>query len=376
MRHWWVVILIISLVSACATGEEQKPLPSSGGSLDEVMIIVDDVDLQTPFDSMLIYAFFEPYPGLPQLYEPLLPIKIREWKRFKNADGLFGKYRHLAFVGILEEKSEISLKVQQAIGEDLFKRAYQDSTLFFAIERNKYSKPQLIIYLFAPTREILTERLLEHKHKLVNTVKEHENKRLLSLLLGGSKAATATKHLEDKMGFTMQLPGDFSIKAKNDSFLWVRAEEAVFDKQENITKQIKRDWLFQSYDLIQGVDVTTLTNSALDKQAVIDYPFILRDNLLARHIMGQDSTYHPYTDIIRPLFQEQQTFGDVNALISRGLWRMDLPFMGGPFINATFYNADSTKLIMIDGLVYAAGSDKRKLIREYEALLTTIDYVP
>lgn len=375
MRLSWIMILWLSLLAACATGEEEQVLPSSGGSLDEVMVIVDDIDLQTPFDSMLIYAFYEPYPGLPQLHEPLLPIKIREWKRYENAAGLFGKYRHLAFIGILEEKSEISLKVQQAIGEDMFKDAYRDSTLFFALERNKYSKPQLVIYLFAPTRDLLIERLLAHKQKLVHAVKTHENKRLRSLLLGGSKLAKATQALESSMGFTMQIPGEFAIKVQNDSFLWIRAEEAVFDKQENITKQVKRDWLFQTYDLTDGLDETTLTQAALDKQKVIDYPFILRDNLLARHIIGQDSSYHPYTDIIRPLFQEHQKLGQVDVLLSRGLWRMDLPFMGGPFLNATFYSADSTQLIMIDGFIYAAGSDKRKLIREYEALLSTIDYV-
>lgn len=373
---WCYALAIFMLGISCANGDEQRPLPAAGGSLDELMVIVDDADLHTPFDSMLIYAFFEPYPGLPQLYEPLLPIKIREWKRYANAQGLFGKYRHLAFVGILNEKTDLSLHVQQAIGEELFQRAYTDSTLFFAIARNVYSQPQIVCYLFAPTREQLVKRLLANKHQVVNTIKTHENKRLRALQLSGERLAAATKHLEANMGFTMQLPGEYTIKAINDSFLWLRAEEAIFDKQENITKQLKKDWLIRKYDLTDGVDETQLTNTALDSQPVVDYPFILRDNLLATHIMGQDSTYHPYTDIIRPLFQEPQTFGGVHAQISRGLWRMDLPFMGGPFINTTFHTADSSALIMIDAFVYAAGSDKRALIREYEALLSTIDYTP
>ncbi len=375
MRFWWIVLSLLIGSTACAPDEAEDRLPTSGGDLDEVMIIVDDIDFQTDFDSMLIYAFFEPYPGLPQLYEPLLPIKIREWKRYSNAPDLFGKYRQLAFVGILEEKSDISLKVQQAIGKDLFQQAYRDDELFFAVERNKYSKPQLVLYLFAPTREILIERVLEHKHKLVNTVKEHENKRLKKLLLGGKKLARFTEHVAAHMHFSMDMPGDYSVMAKNDSFIWVRAEEAVIDKQENLTKQIKRDWLVRSYDVEDNLDESKLTNPALDEQPVTDYPFILRDNLLARHIMGKDSSYHPYTDIVRPLFQEQQQYGEVDALVSRGLWRLDLPFMGGPFINATFYTPDSTHLIMVDGFIYAAGSDKRRLIREYEALLSTIKYV-
>lgn len=374
--RWFLLIAGISvlLLAGCADGSESRPLPTSGGDLDEMMVIVDDKDFHTYLDSMLMYAFYAPYPGLPQLYEPLLPIKIREWSRYKNAEDIFHKYRHLAFVGILEEETPISLHVQKAIGKQLYQRAYEDTTFYFAIDRNKYANPQLVIYIFAPTREALVKRIMAHKEELVATIKAHENKRLRKKLYTDGELQKATNHLEKNMGITMRFPDDFELVQANDSFLWLHKEMAVFDNRENITKEIKHDWMIRTYALNDEVNELTLTAPPYEAQEVQGYPFILRDRLLANHIHGYDSTLSPHTDAKRPLFQVKKQYHNISALLSRGLWRLEGPFMGGPFINATFLSKDSTHLIMIDGMIFAAGSDKRDMIREYEAQLSTLRY--
>ncbi|MDE2997420.1 MAG: DUF4837 family protein, partial [Bacteroidota bacterium] len=45
--------------------------------------------------------------------------------------------------------------------------------------------------------------------------------------------------------------------------------------------------------------------------------------------------------------------------------------MGGPFLNYTFYDDDSRRLYMIDGMVFAPGYDKREFLRHMETIAHT-----
>ncbi len=370
MRYAWVIWLMLPWLTGCYKEEEQA-LPTAGGNLDELMIIVDDADFQQPISDSLIYHFFTPYPGLPQLYEPTLPIKIREWKRYEAASDLFHKYRNLAFVAILSENTPITQFVRQQIGEEAYQKALTDPSTWMVVTHDQFAKPQRTIYLFAPTYEEMYDRLNRGFQQVVAVVKEAENARLHKALFAKGHMRNIETALTTYMGITIEVPAYYSIAMANDTIVWFDYLEAYFDKKENQTKQIRRTFLVQEV-LLDDIYASPFYDRYADQSGTVDVlPFAARDLMNSRYIFGRDTTFSPYTDYRQPLFQEQIENG---ATLSRGLWRMDNPFMGGPFLTVARYTEDSTALLLIDAHVYAAGSDKRPIIREYEAILSSITF--
>ena len=46
-------------------------------------------------------------------------------------------------------------------------------------------------------------------------------------------------------------------------------------------------------------------------------------------------------------------------------------FMGGPYVHYTFVDEENSRVINLDGFVYAPKFNKREYLRELEALLKT-----
>jgi len=76
-------------------------------------------------------------------------------------------------------------------------------------------------------------------------------------------------------------------------------------------------------------------------------------------------------EYIEPIFNEI-SFNDLFAVETRGLWRVENDFMGGPFVSYTFVDEKQARLITIDGFTYAPKQKKAPLVRELEAILWSV----
>jgi hypothetical protein len=104
-----------------------------------------------------------------------------------------------------------------------------------------------------------------------------------------------------------------------------------------------------------------------------------RDRLTKTHIQGNLDGFVTI-DYRRELNTENIDFLGRYGFETRGLWHMverrdngDLAEwgMGGPFVNYAFYDDDSRRLYMIDGMVFAPGYDKREFLRHMETIAHT-----
>lgn len=364
-------LAIAAIFTGCAD-DTPAPLPTSGGAIDELMFVVDDAHVETAVSDSLLYHFFRPYPGLPQLYEPMFPMKIRAYKRYIQSKDLFNKYRHIVYVSALEEKSDLGLMIQEEIGEENYRRAYSDSSFFFVTARDKFAKPQLVVWMFAPTWDELFRRVAANMHRFTAEVKAVENPRLSRTLYHTGKNPAISERLENTFGITMDIPGDFSIYREHDSLVWFRKDVSFTDKEENQMKQITRNILVASVDMGTYNRLTSQPDPLISRHGVDAAPFVFANHLMHQYIIGTDSSYRMHMDTIRPLYQHAPDMGGLEATEIRGLWRMEMPFMGGPFLALVMPSSTGDRMIAVLGTIYAAGSDKRTLIREYEAMFATL----
>ena len=62
------------------------------------------------------------------------------------------------------------------------------------------------------------------------------------------------------------------------------------------------------------------------------------------------------------------------AIETRGLWKVENDFMGGPFVGYSFLNPQRSEIFTIIGYVYNPNKNKRDLLRQMESMIYSIDF--
>jgi hypothetical protein len=98
-----------------------------------------------------------------------------------------------------------------------------------------------------------------------------------------------------------------------------------------------------------------------------------RNEITKKYIPGptDDSYMQVSEEVILPV-AKQINFNDQFAVETRGLWKVEGDFMGGPFLSYTLIDELRNRVITIDGYVYAPKDKKRNLLLQLEAILHTL----
>ena len=158
--------------------------------------------------------------------------------------------------------------------------------------------------------------------------------------------------MKEKFGFDFKVPVDYVIALDTSKFMWLRQD----------TRDIT------NFILIYEVPYDSKTMSGENLKTL---PIRLRNEIGKRYVEGPSVASYLDTELRVPYLQQDRDFGNRYALETRGLWRMENDYMGGPFLNYTIYDEANNRMIMIDGIVYAPSKKKRKLMRNMEAILST-----
>jgi hypothetical protein len=101
----------------------------------------------------------------------------------------------------------------------------------------------------------------------------------------------------------------------------------------------------------------------------------VRDSVLKENVPGpKEGTYMTTEYLFEPVSRPLNLNGKYSVL-TRGLWKTENYFMGGPFMSLTTTSANDQKVICVSGFVFAPKFDKREYIREIEAMLRSVQVV-
>jgi hypothetical protein len=222
---------------------------------------------------------------------------------------------------------------------------------YFSLSLKEYwAKPQLIIFCAGKTKRSLIDGISREKLGLFEKVDQFEK----ALMKKKYEKIKSTKEYKEMMkarfDMTLNIPRSFNISMNTDSFIC-------------FTKEIESGYM--------GIALYTTTyqdTSQFNTKNIIS----TRDHFLGKHIHGEfDNT--PMTTEKKVSTIDKSFYLDSSfAKLTRGLWRLNNEYMGGPFINQTIYNKRSGQLIHIDGFIYAPGKAKKKYLKEIETILSGI----
>lgn len=325
LKRAFYCALISLFVFSCSTEEtgktsvKSKTLPASnGGILDIIVIAPENYWLASSGRAFQKY-FTDAQYGLPQP-EPKFTVRQVSPKSYNK----------------LLKRSRYQIVFSQA-----------EETGFTYVEE-EYAKDQLIIYLSAPTNELMTE-LIKSKHsEIQEKIKSMERARLLQKLKPALRKSASSVYKKHHTELLLPLDYELDVEEENTLVYWKKTNTSDYGLIVN----------FRPYP----------HNQSIMGQDIIP----IRDSLTQKHIMGsREGSYMITETLIQPQITSID-LADNFTLEARGFWRTEGDLMGGPFISYTIYDEDNNQVIYLDAFIYGPDRKKRNDLLEMEALLRSI----
>ena len=325
----YAAIATITLLASCSQKEEntstttfkKKYLPPSSGTHAEMVIVCADDLWQGKVGEEILNVFGEEQYGLPQ------------------AEGIFSlnRVKPEGFQGLLERAKSL---VFIEIGDSTFVKSQADV----------WASPQVVTTLVAPSKNELIH-LLKKNHQQLVTIYHKADLGVVRGRMKGNVYKSLPKGLK-KMGIKkMSLQEGFVNTLDKDDI-------QIFRQDTRKTTQ---------FFLVYKRPITEESLAGTDIVAA-------RDTIGKYYFQGQaDNSYFATEKLFPPKQFTTQIDGQF-AIETRGLWKAENDFMGGPFISYSIYNDDLNEILTFEGIVYGPDAKKRDIILEMEAMMTSVKF--
>ena len=323
MKRIIQITTLCLLIFACATSckKTTKGLrPVVTGGSGEVLVLINDALWEGAVGDTLKSILNDPQLGLPQ-DEPVLDII---------------HITHNAFSSMFKtHRSILDLRVSTNVKEDKL-----------AVKDELYAKTQSFMKIEASTNKGMIEMLTKNRKKIISYFLLGERNRKIKTLKKNVVQDIYEK-LKLKYNFTLSFPSGYVINKDEDNFMWI----------SNETPTTSQGMFIYSYDY--------LSQDAFTKEEVIKK----RNFLLKKYVPGPKEGSYMSTEQRFPISFRQFEFDKNYACETRGLWKVENDFMGGPFVSITYLDEKNNRVICMDSYVYYPNHDKREMLRELEAIM-------
>ena len=339
---------LILLITIASCNEQDMTnegfLPSSSGMADEVVIVADPTLWKDGFEEAFKDEFYAAYPVLPQ-FEPTVRFSFVPFDQFSR---LFKRHRNIIFLADLSSNSKVSEFVSQSLGESYTAKALNDPDFFYALKRDMWAKPQVLLYVFGNDKEQLMANVKKNGYKLTDQILTNDLKnKYLAVQQVDDRNYEIEQILKNSLKIDMRIPRTYFVAKEDSSSLWIRQES------DDV-----------SYNLFFKV-------VSLDSFANEAFAGVALRNSMGKYVETDAKGAYMVSDTLLPFNVRSVYLNGYEAIDTRGLWRMENDFMGGPFVNYLILDEPNNRVIMLDGWVYAPKVKKKPQVRALEATLST-----
>lgn len=298
-----------------------KTLPSSNGSVLEVLVVADE----SLWNSVAGEAFREYFTrsqyGLPQP-EPRYAINQVSPEQFSNI--------------LMRTRNVVRLRVADAPPQ-------------IRIRSNVYAYPQTVLELQAQNPQDLARAIEQKEDTLRSAIRKREIQELHKEMK--SLYAEEEQPVLQKHEVSLKIPRDFDREVEEENLL-------VFWKKTRRSDQ----------GLIIHFRPLTGEATALGENIIP-----IRDSLTRIHVPGETQGSFMVTETrVKPQITPEVIDGAF-ALEARGMWRTTKVIMGGSFVSYTVFDEEHDQIIYLDAFLFAPNQKKRTDLLRLEAILKSLD---
>jgi hypothetical protein len=318
------ILFVLTLLAGCKNNNNTSTKKNVTGRPGEMVVVMQEGYWKGELGSYCKEVLAQPQMGLPA-EEPLFNLI---------------QIPHEAFTDIfLTTRNLMIFKVSPGNKKEIL------------FQKDVHAFTQAVSTISASNAEEAKQVMQENRDKILGFFLVAERNRLLYSYenIHEKTVTTATK---EKFGFTLNMLPGTKVATTTDSFMWLR---------------------YETPEISQGIFIYTFPYDS-DSTFTEKYLIIKRNLFLHDNVPGSVNGSYMTTEADLPfLFNTFKVNGNY-AAETRGLWKMENDFMGGPFINLAILDLLNKRVIVLDGYVYAPGKDKRNLLRQVEAMMYSIKF--
>lgn len=344
--HSLVVTALAIILFSCSGMEmDQRLLVRAAGEPGEIVLVADSTVWQGVVGKALRSTLNVEVPGLGQ-DEPLFTVRYIKPRQFNS---VLNKTKNIIFVATLDSNTKGGQIVRNFMSPNYIQ---ENPDKYVISQKDIYASGQEVLYLFSATEEELALRINENPSLIRNFFLQKEKERMVDNIYAAKERKGVSNKMLEEHDYYLRVPNGYRLEANEPNFIWYRSPGLEIDKNIFVYKtRYTSDEAFSNASVIKLRNVATGTYIFEDPENPAS--FVVAD-----------------TVNIRPFYRSFRFNGKYTKEV-RGIWRANNLSMGGPFIGYTFVDEDTNVQYYIDGFVIAPGKNKRELLRELDAILST-----
>lgn len=349
MKKIFLVLPIVALFFLNACESDYRPM--SIGSIDEVIVVMDS----TQWDSEAALAIEETFGAgietLPGAFEPRYTLTFRDFRNNQQLDRL-REYKNVIFAATIDEQTNVGTFIRAILSSDVENRIREGESFAFPIE-DRWVRDQWVLILSSTSDAELAEKIRNSETSLVSHLENREFERRKQEVFRRGEQVAISDSLWEKAGWKVRMQHDYIQIADS-------ANAVVFARY--LPDNNRRMWAWWKDD-VPDIDF-------LDSQWIN----ATRDSLMELYMRGERENSYVTTEFGRPVLTNPIDRDDrIIGYETLGTWRMTGNFMGGPFVNFTYYDPETERLFMVEYWQFAPSVNKRRFVRQFQAMGRTFE---
>jgi len=340
MKKFVLPILLFSFILfLLSCDSDNRP---ARGFEDEIFVVADSAEyeeLRTAMESAFEKIIYTPQPEKIFTLKRIDVSEVAKYKRRKN----------IVIVAPLNSETNASVFLSAIVDSSVEEKIKSDPN-FIVYKDGLWAKNQLVAVLSAQDIQQLEFKIFQNADNLLYTFQKKSDERLYNSLYNPTYEQ---KHIEGKFlkdyGWIIYVQADFKVALDKpeDNFVWLRRSPG-----SNMER-----WLFVYW--IENASPEYLNADSIK---------IVRNRVTKKFYQTRSDS--SYVVVAKNYFTTNEVnFNDKYAILTQGLWELNIKGMGGPFVNYTFYDEATKRFYMIDGSVFAPKYYKRNLIQQMDVTL-------
>lgn len=319
--------------------------PTAKGELDTIIVIADTTQPNSSdLYEALMETFGRPLETVPS-YEPTYRIIIenpateQELERFKERTNVI-------IAAPLDENSNPGSLLRSMLNEELEGQVRSNEAFAFPI-KELWAKNQWILLLSSTTHEELAGHIRNNGEQLIQRLIDSELDRRVEEIYGKGEQTVLSDSMLQKYGWSVRMQHDYFQTMDTTQF--VQFKRILADNERWM-------WAWWADDFVDPGQITP------------EWINTTRDDLMKRYIQGRREGSYIQTEYRRVVNTTRIEHESLLAFETLGTWRMENDFMGGPFVNFVYYDADASILYMIEYGQFAPNVGKRRFVRQFRTM--------
>lgn len=343
---------IMFTISGCV--EVQGYKPQAVGPEGKMTVLMDSVQWNGAVGENLRQTLGGPIYTLPAP-EPMFDL-TRGAITSQRAFEMIKRQKNVVIVAPLSDTTTIAQFISNRLDEGAREMVNSGVSAFIPRE-NLWSRDQMVAYITAATPEELAGAIQERSDDLLYEFNRKTRKRMEKDMFEKGRQFEIEQQLMDRYNFAVNVQHDYLVAEDTTNFVLLR---------RIISSESWRSLFIYFEENANPNDLTP------------EWIYAKRDSLSKLYMEGNVIGYVEI-DRRRPLTTENIDFLGKYGFESRGLWHMVADTergreplgMGGPFLSYAFYDEESGRNYIIDGMIFAPNYPKREFLRQLEVISYT-----